>query len=246
MQNIARRRLVSIGLLVFALAVCALFISLGFWQLDRAEQKRTSFEEFQSRGEAARIDLNLSSVGEDDALPGFRSIATGRYLEPTILFDNQIHQGRAGYLVYSVFALDRRRHSILVNRGWIIADPDRSQAPVINTPSTGLRLEGRLSQPPSEGLRLEGSDRIEQLTDNLWRVQDIDFASMETSLGEQLLPITMLLDPELAGGFVRDWVAPGSDEARHLGYAFQWFALAMTVVVVSIVISIRSGKAGQS
>ena len=68
MQNIVRHRLVSIGLLMFALAVSALFIALGFWQLDRAAQKRTSFEEFQRRGEAAQIDLNLSSVGEADAL----------------------------------------------------------------------------------------------------------------------------------------------------------------------------------
>ena len=124
--------------------------------------------------------------------------------------------------------------------------PDRSQAPVINTPSTELRLEGRLSQPPSEGLRLAGSDRIEQLTDNLWRVQNIDFASLEARLGEQLLPITMLLDPEAAGGFVRDWIPPGSDEARHLGYAFQWFAMTLAVMVVSISVTVKSRKAGKS
>ncbi len=246
MQAIVRGRLVSIGLLASALAVAGLFSALGIWQLDRADQKRTSFEEFQRRGEAAPIDLNLTAIDADVAVPGYRTVASGRYLGPTILFDNQIHQGRAGYLVYSVFALDSLRQRLLVNRGWIVADADRSRAPVINTPDTSQRLEGRLNQPPAEGLRLQGGDRIERLTNDLWRVQEMDFTSLEASVGEQLLPITMLLDPDVAGGFVRDWIPPGTDESRHIGYAFQWFALALAVVVVSIVLIIQSLKTGRS
>ena len=57
----------------------------------------------------------------------------------------ELHQGRAGYLVYTVFELDDRNPSILVNRGWIGAEADRSRAPRFDTPTTSQRLDGRLS-----------------------------------------------------------------------------------------------------
>ena len=55
--------------------------------------------------------------------------------------------------------------------------------------------------------------------------------------------MTVLLDGDAPYGFVRDWTPPGSDETRHLGYAFQWFAMAVTVVIVTVVVTLRSGKA---
>ena len=39
----------------------------------------------------------------------------------------------------------------------------------------------------------------------------------------------LLLDPNDADGYVRDWHPGGMDPTRHLGYAVQWFGLALTV-----------------
>ena len=233
----------KIGLLVAALCVTALFVALGVWQLDRAEQKRATFAEFERRGQASQVDLNQ---GADDsaALPGYRAAAAGHYIGATILFDNQVHRGRAGYLVYSVFELDGRKERMLVNRGWINAGADRNHAPELATPTVSQQLEGRLSLSPQGGLRLEGSDMIERLTTDLWRVQVIDFAALTRTIGVELLPITLLLDSDAPYGFVRAWTPPAIDENRHLGYAFQWFALAVTVVVVTIALSLRRDKAG--
>ena len=57
MQTIDRRK-VSLGLLVFALFLSALFTRLGIWQLDRAEQKRETLAEFERRADASELDLN--------------------------------------------------------------------------------------------------------------------------------------------------------------------------------------------
>lgn len=246
MYAVVRRNLVSIGLLAVALLVSALLSSLGMWQLDRAAQKRAAFAEYERRGVAEEVDLNRTSVGDGVALSGYRVAATGHYLGPNILLDNQVHQGRVGYLVYTVFELDGRRQSILVNRGWIRSEADRSSAPRFNTPSANQRLEGRLSQPPAMGLRFEGSELIERLTDDMWRVQGIDFVALSATTAEELLPITMLLDDGAPAGFVRAWTPPGNDEARHLGYAFQWFAMAVAVMVIAVVIMLRSSKADRS
>ena len=65
-------------------------------------------------------------------------------------------------------------------------------------------------------------------------------------VGEELIPITLLLEAFATEGFDRDWTPPGNGEARHLGYAFQWFALAVTVVVVSVIILLRRTKTESS
>ena len=232
-----------IGLLVASLSVTALFVALGMWQLDRAAQKRLMFAEFERRNNASEIDLNQPAAAHSAILMGRRVAAAGHYRGTTILLDNQVHRGRAGYLVYTAFELNGRKESVLVNRGWIRASADRSRAPELATPTVSQRLEGRLSPPPKGGLRLEGSNLIEQLADGMWRVQAIDFVGLTANVGVELLPITVLLDDDAPYGFVRAWTSPGSDETRHLGYMFQWFALAVTVVVVTVILTLRSGKA---
>ena len=236
-------RVAGIGLLAVAIAVTTLFAALGLWQLDRAEQKRATFAEFERRGQASQVDINLREVGDGTALSGYRAFATGHYIGASILLDNQVHHGRAGYLVYSVFELDGRKKSVLVNRGWMNAEADRSRAPKLTTPTVSQQLEGRLSLPPQGGLRLEVSDMIERLEANLWRVQAIDFVGLTATVGVELLPSTFLLHTDALYGFVRAWTPPASDENRHLGYAFQWFALALTVVVVTVVVTLHSDKA---
>lgn len=248
MQAEVRRKTVSIGLLGVAVCVAILFTALGIWQLNRAAQKRADFSEFERRG-ATEINLDQTSVVSAKLLAGHPTTVTGRFIGPTILLDNQIQEGRAGYLVYSVFALDSLSANLLVNRGWVTAEADRSRAPELDTPAINLSLQGRLSEPPQSGLRLAGSDNIEYLTDNVWRVQNIDFSvltsAMASGIGGELLPITLLLDENAPAGFVREWLPPGGDEDRHLGYAFQWFALAVTVLVVSAILTWRSYSANR-
>ncbi len=236
------RKVVKIGLTAVALSLTALFVVLGMWQLNRAADKRAVFAEFESRGNAAQVNLNHTGVGENAASAGYRAAATGRYRGITILLDNQIHQGRAGYLVYTALKLDGRNESVLINRGWVSADANRSHAPEIATPTLEQRLAGRLSPPPTRGLRLRGDDLIERLGDGIWRVQAVDFAALTATLGVELMPITVLLDGDAPDGFVRTWKPPGSNETRHLGYAFQWFALALTVMVVTVVVALRRGR----
>ena len=240
--------MVRIGLLVVALGVTASFAGLGVWQLDRAEQKRTISAEFQARFGAAEIDLNFDPADARVALPGYQTVAAGRYRGATILLDNQVHRGGVGYLVYTVFELNGGEQSVLVNRGWISAGPDRRRVPEIATPQVAQQLKGRLSAPPQGGLRLAGSDDIESFGADLWRVQGIDFDALAGVIGAELLPITVLLDEDAPHGFIRAWTPPGGasgklkGESRHLGYAFQWFALALTVVIVAGVLTLRRGK----
>lgn len=228
----------KIGLLATALIVTLLFSGLGLWQLDRAAEKRSVLAEFESR---ATTEINLNRCDDERGfLWGHRAVGKGRYLNATILLENQLQRGRAGYLVYTVFELDGCDGSVLVNRGWIGASADRNRIPDIVIPASTQWVGGRLSLPPTAGLRLAGSEIIEHLAKGKWRAQSIEFVNLTSLLGHELRPITLLLDDDAQHGFVRDWVSPASDEVRHLGYAFQWFAIAFTLLIVAIFLTVRN------
>ncbi len=56
----------------------------------------------------------------------------------------------------------------------------------------------------------------------------------------------VLLDPEESDGYVRDWAAPGFPPLRHIGYALQWFALALALFIIyrGRQLAARRGSAG--
>jgi surfeit locus 1 family protein len=49
----------------------------------------------------------------------------------------------------------------------------------------------------------------------------------------------VLLDPGEPDGYVRDWSPPGFPPIRHIGYAVQWFALALTLFILWVVTNLR-------
>jgi cytochrome oxidase assembly protein ShyY1 len=49
----------------------------------------------------------------------------------------------------------------------------------------------------------------------------------------------VLLDPGEPDGYARNWSAPGFPPMRHIAYAVQWFALALTLAVIYVVTNLR-------
>ena len=114
---------------VATIMVVPILVSLGIWQLDRADQKHTLHEKFLSNQSGEVIDLdntNISAREETDIL-WRRVIATGHFNgNIQILLDNQVHDNTAGYFVYTPFQLENSDTWYLVNRGWMAAGTDRN------------------------------------------------------------------------------------------------------------------------
>jgi surfeit locus 1 family protein len=73
-------------------------------------------------------------------------------------------------------------------------------------------------------------------------IQYLDFEVMGERLGRPVAPLTVRLDPDRALRIrARQWapVVPMGAE-RHLGYALQWFGLALALVVIVLVLLLRS------
>ncbi len=236
------RSTIWIGTLL-AVALIAVFVRLGLWQLDRAEQKRAERAYFQRQGEAPAValhdllDLPVSRLA-------WRSVTVTGYYAPgvNVVLDNQSYRGRAGYLVYSPLRLHAAPRAVLVNRGWMPAN-DRRDTVAAASASQGLRtLHAVVGEPPAQGVQLKGADHIERLRNGVLRVQQIDYTRLGEVIGLTLEPYVLLLDPREADGFVRDWVSPGGDASRHESYAFQWFAMASALIVIYAVLVLRSRR----
>ncbi|HRO26599.1 MAG TPA: SURF1 family cytochrome oxidase biogenesis protein, partial [Luteimonas sp.] len=73
-------------------------------------------------------------------------------------------------------------------------------------------------------------------------VTGLDAADLPAALGVGSLPPRVLkLDPDLPLGFDRDLdVLPNTlSPEKHLGYAVQWFGLALAVLVTALVLTFR-------
>ena len=176
--------------------------------------------------------------------PRARAISLPRH---ALLLDNQMRAGRAGIRVYCLFSPAGASRSLLVDMGWLPLDGQRDM-PVAACPSGRTRIRGLLAPPPSAGFRMGPAQR--QLDPQTWLATRIDPAETPKpwKLARALAPRVLKLDPALDMGYARDLdVLPNTlPPQRHLGYAVQWFGLALAVLVIAVVLTLRRRKTALS
>ncbi|PWG61952.1 SURF1 family protein [Spiribacter halobius] len=214
--------------------VLALLLGLGFWQLERAEQKREALAARAAAARAPVLELNRApaSLAEHRYR---RARASGRYDgEHQFLLDNQVRDGEAGYRVLTPLRLEGSTGAVLVDRGWVPVGPDRSQLPAIPAPDGARTVSGRIARGPVVALRL-GEPAAENRS---WprRIQYLDFDYIAHALPYPVEGYLLRETPEGEGAVAarapRDAWRFGPE--RHEGYAVQWFALAAALTLIWI------------
>lgn len=220
---------------LLALLAMAGFSALGLWQLQRMHAKQALLD---AQGPAVAQALPLAqALAAPGALHGVAD--HGRFLPGVVLLDNQMRHGRAGVKVYRPFRSDSGS-VVLVDLGWRVLPPDRT-LPVLDTLPAPLAVRGLLAPPPSAGLAL-GPAFSETGQPGRWLASRLPADGLARALGLAALPERVLrLDPALPIGDERDLdLLPNTlPPQRHLGYAVQWFGLALTVLVVALVLEWR-------
>jgi surfeit locus 1 family protein len=208
---------------VATIILLPVLISLGFWQLDRAEQKKEIEQLYAEQQSMAAVELSKLSP-EDDI--EYRNVTvSGRFSpERQVLLDNQVHQQHAGYHVLTPLQIADSGKFILVNRGWVDGGLRRDKLPDISTPQGTLELKGRLKIPGGVGLELDE----QSFTDKSWPlvVQWIEIDELE-------------LDKDQPYGFVRNWKIVSSSPEQSTSYAVQWFTLALALILIFIFVNSR-------
>ncbi|WP_405225151.1 SURF1 family protein [Lentisalinibacter sediminis] len=219
---------------LLTVALMPVLIGLGVWQLSRYEYK-TGLEQAYAASGAEPVAADAVSADDRDR---FRPVtARGRYdSERQFLIDNMVSRGRNGFLVITPFRLDSGG-LLLVNRGWIAQDARRRPAADIAVGEGTRRIEGRVGRLPVAGLDLGGGDGAAGAWPSVRQFPDIP--ELSAALSHPVAPWVLLLAPEAADGFRREWEPGGMPASRHLGYAVQWFALAAALAVIYVVVNVR-------
>jgi surfeit locus 1 family protein len=218
---------------VLALLAIAATVSLGNWQTRRAEEKLALGRELDAAGRGPMLSLPAAAV--DVRGYAFRRVSVrGEYLPMhTILLDNKVRRGVAGYQVLTPMKIAGGEVAVLVNRGWVAAGTRRDVLPQISTPAGIATVEGVAVVPGSHIVELDAKteDGI------VW--QNLVLARYAKWSGLALQPVVLQQTSDTADGLVRVWERPDTGADKHRGYAFQWYALALTLLIIYVALSFK-------
>jgi surfeit locus 1 family protein len=226
--------------LISSVIAVAIGVSLGQWQMHRAGQKEAVEMKLAAREAAPPFMLN-AAVAAIDEIEYRRVIVQGEFVHDwPVYLDNRPYKGRAGFYLLMPLKIAGSDRHILVARGWVPRNPaDRTRLPVIATPAGIVELHGMARRNPGVVLQL---GRAEELRPGAI-VQNLDFAAFERASKLTVLPFMIEQLGATHDSLVRDWPRPSGGIDKHLGYAFQWYALAATALVFFIVTGFRRGTA---
>lgn len=221
--------------LFVVICLLVLLLRLGFWQLSRAEEKRIFLANQHEKMQNEVLPIGKLLADSKD-LRYRRVILEGHYdVDHQFLLDNQFNNGKVGYFVLTPFILSADSRTVLINRGWVLMNKDRKQLPNIDfmPAKENLSIIGVINHFPEVGLILEGADEPGKGWPSI--VQLIDRQKIKNKLNQPILGFQVQLSIEQPYGYVRDWkINMQIPPEKHVAYAFQWFALAITLILLSL------------
>ena len=219
------------------IATIAFLVSLGLWQLERADQKRTI--------EAAILNANIGPVelvanGRELLGKEYYDVRLqGNYLsDKQFIYDNQIVDQVSGYYVLTPFILTDQLGVILVNRGFIPWNGQRERLADIAVDSVSRDIKVQVSSPIKR-MELKATDVSRQFP---VLIQAIDFDVLEEVSKLKFVKVVGLLDPSSSDGYVRKWEPYTGSIEKHIGYAVQWFLMALVLAIIGLRIGLKRRK----
>ena len=218
------------GLLLLSLCLLPLLLMLGFWQLDRAEEKQRILNHYNMNQQAAPATIADLSAQADLQYRGAwleGELDSSRRL----ILDNRVKSGRPGYEILEPLTIDGFEQKILVNRGWVPASMDRAVLPEVEVMQGQIQLRGYFYQS-LDGYRLD--DGIGLVAGWPARVGWVSANRANSLFGEAFLPYQLRLDQDSPAALQTGWSTVSVQPAKHTGYAVQWFAMALVLIVRTV------------
>jgi len=226
---------------------CALLVpilcSLGVWQLSRADEKRDIEQVVHAAMNKPALVLQHATPVSVRQEVYRLAVMSGRYDSTRqYLWDNKTHQGRPGFQVLTPFVLDETNQVVIVNRGWIPLLGRRDQFPDISVEPYLRKVRGVI-KAPSNALRLsKQSDGQSQAYPRI--LQAFESQVIASELGQPVLPIMIELDSDEPSGYLRDWKPYYGNIGKHIGYAVQWFLMALIVAFLYVKLNLKRVEGG--
>lgn len=228
---------------VITVVVILILVKLGFWQLDRAEQKQALFDDYQQhqlQGEAEPLARLANMSPETDR---FRYVSVqGQFQkQPLFFLDNRVENSQVGYHIIGLFTPDvNPEAAVPVNLGWVAAPVSRQDLPDITLPHGQQAITGFIYFPSDN--RFTENTYETQFDNGRIRVQAFQPATVAQQRNLALTPYLLLLETPNDMGWQRNWEPQVMTPEKHQGYALQWFSLALACLVIFVFAVIKLNK----
>ncbi len=218
-------------LALFVACLLVILLRLGFWQLDREEEKAALQSLLNERLAQPTEPLDTFS-DEVDLL--YRQVeVTGKFDNQHLFFlDNRVSKGQVGFEVLQPL-LASTGDWLLVNRGFIPQGPTRQELPIPMLFDEEVRLQGYLYTSLSETMTL-GDITPTPGWPKIIQVVKIDQLSILSENTNQVINAELRLADQSPGVLERNWTLINTTPEKHFGYAMQWFSMAIALVALSL------------
>jgi surfeit locus 1 family protein len=212
---------------------------LGFWQLDRLAQRRAFNTSLNTR--MAQPALTLAGAAADPDALEYRHVEVRGVYDPAqeIVLRNRELDGTPGVHILTPLRISGSDTAVLVDRGWLPRDyADQAARSAFAAPA-GEQLASGIARRSQEDA---GGPQDPPLGPDRKRLDawfHVNIARIQQQTGYPLLPIFIEQQPASpsAGIPAGDLTLPRPvatadlGEGPHMGYAVQWFAFAIILVV---------------
>ena len=204
-------------------------VSLGFWQLERGNEKAGLIARLEERRLEPPMSLPAALRLPTDDLADRQVTFTGSFkAQDFVLLDNRLRDGRFGYEVVAFVSADAL--VVPLNLGWIEGDRSRMTTPSPELPNGEHTVRGRIYQPAGDAFML-GDNKfpkrrpaiVQQLTLSNWA------EPMRAEFERPVFPYEIRLLPAEPTAFRAEWAVVNQTPAKHRGYAVQWFTMALAL-----------------
>jgi surfeit locus 1 family protein len=240
------RSAVTIG--IIALTVAAVCVRLGFWQVDRLDQRRDRNSVALAALDRPPITLNPAAARAISATPGDftyrRAVIEGEMLtDRQVVWRGRSLAGRPGVNLLAPMRIVGSDAVALVNRGWVPSDDAATVEPrhLEAAPPTSLRgLLVPFAGPDADPWLVTNGSAASVGTPSLAALREatrlpllplyLQLVADSTSAPDDTEPPIALPLPDLG------------DEGPHLMYAVQWFGFAAVAMGGCLVLLWRARR----
>lgn len=236
-QKVPFRLEINWKISVFSLFFLPVLVSLGFWQLQRADEKSTIQQLLEEQQARPPVSLDLQNLTDSDEwLYRFVWVEGQPDRDHPWLLENQIHQGRLGYHLLLPLILETGE-VLLVNCGWLAANQDRTHLPDLPSIPERARLSGRLVKPSHNPLLREQPAAV-------WPrvILQVDTQAASRALDRPVLPWVLQLNADSPMALEVEWRPLNMTADKHRAYAVQWFLLTLALVILTLYANSNLGR----